>query len=95
MTAAEAAANTTTQERGLAFVAYQAQIANGFQFLQQAWANNPGFIFGKDVNPGFDPIIGQNLGQAREVAGLDPNDPTGELTIPLEFVKSHGGEILY
>jgi hypothetical protein len=44
VSAAEAASNTTQQERGLAFVAYQSQIANGFQFQQVNWVNNPGSV---------------------------------------------------
>ncbi|KAK7059634.1 DyP-type peroxidase [Favolaschia claudopus] len=36
----EAAANTTSTERGLAFVAYQSNIGNGFRFMQQTWANS-------------------------------------------------------
>ena len=31
----EQQSNTTAQERGLLFVAYQSNIANGFKFLQQ------------------------------------------------------------
>ncbi|KAJ7230326.1 hypothetical protein GGX14DRAFT_582828 [Mycena pura] len=36
----EATANTTSVERGLAFVAYQSNIGNGFRFLQQIWAGD-------------------------------------------------------
>ena len=91
MTAAEAASNTTTQERGLAFVAYQAQLSMGFHFLQQTWADNTNFPPGKTPSsPGLDPIIGQNNGQLRIAAGLDPSQPTGTLSIP-QFVVSHGG----
>ncbi|KAJ7578351.1 hypothetical protein C8J56DRAFT_898498 [Mycena floridula] len=40
-----------------ASVAYQSDITNGFRRLQTAWADTPNFVLGKDVNPGFDPII--------------------------------------
>nr|WAW38281.1 DyP-type peroxidase [Auricularia auricula-judae] len=95
VTADEASSNTTSQQRGLAFVAYQSDIAGGFEFIQTAWANTPGFVFGKDVQPGYDPIVGQNLGSARNVTGLDPNDTHKQLTLPLEFVVSRGGEYFF
>ncbi|KAJ7089327.1 hypothetical protein B0H15DRAFT_780120 [Mycena belliarum] len=40
VTTAEASSHTTNTERGLAFVAYQSSIPNGFQFIQRLWANN-------------------------------------------------------
>ncbi|KAF5374576.1 hypothetical protein D9757_010184 [Collybiopsis confluens] len=47
ITSDEAASNTSSTdaslERGLAFVAYQSNIANGFAFLQKTWASNIGF----------------------------------------------------
>ncbi|EJD48669.1 DyP-type peroxidase [Auricularia subglabra TFB-10046 SS5] len=95
VTAAEAASNTTSQARGLAFVSYQSSIAKGFEFIQKAWVNAPGFVFGKDVQPGFDPIVGQNFGGPRNVTGLDPNDTHKQLTLPLEFVVSRGGEYFF
>ncbi|KZV94529.1 fungal peroxidase [Exidia glandulosa HHB12029] len=94
VSAAEAAANATTNERGLAFVSYQSQLNKGFQFLQNTWANNPGFIFGKNVQPGQDPIIGQNSGAIRSVVGLDPANPTGALSMG-QFVVSRGGEYFF
>ncbi|KAF8144414.1 fungal peroxidase [Mycena galopus ATCC 62051] len=47
----EAFLNTTSTERGLAFVSYQSSIGNGFRFLQQTWADNANGV-------GVDPIIG-------------------------------------
>jgi Dyp-type peroxidase family len=44
VSAAERAANSTQQERGLMFVCYQTIINNQFQFVQRAWANNPIFV---------------------------------------------------
>lgn len=45
VTEAEKEAKKTIEERGLLFVAYQSNIANGFQFIQGSWANQPGFPF--------------------------------------------------
>nr|UQK85146.1 dye decolorizing peroxidase [uncultured fungus] len=84
----------TTQDRGLAFVAYQSQIAQGFQFLQHSWANTPTFVPGKNVQPGFDPIIGANAGNDRWAVGTDIANPTGNLTFPV-FIKSNGGEYFF
>ncbi|KAJ7260803.1 DyP-type peroxidase [Mycena rebaudengoi] len=94
----EASSHKTNHERGLAFVCYQSSIANGFQFLQQTWANNPNFVQGK---PGFDPIIGSNASHPREVFGLDPDDLKANLTMKGKFSKlsyfvvSKGGEYFF
>ncbi|EJD37314.1 DyP-type peroxidase [Auricularia subglabra TFB-10046 SS5] len=98
VTPEEQASGTTIHERGLAFVAYQSQLAKGFQFIQQSWANATNFPPKKTPPPeeiGFDPIIGQATGaQARLVSGLDPNDTSGSLSIP-QFVISRGGEYFF
>lgn len=44
-------------QRGLLFISYQTSIENQFEFVSQAWANNPGF---KDDDTGYDLLIGQN-----------------------------------
>jgi Dyp-type peroxidase family len=96
VSAQEAASSTTTTERGLAFVAYQSQIANGFAFLQQKWANNPNFIFNKnDTDPGFDPIIGANMGQERFMTGMDIDNFNVTINLPFDFVVSRGGSYLF
>ncbi|KAJ7832278.1 fungal peroxidase [Mycena leptocephala] len=110
VTAVETSSNKTTIERGLAFVAYQSNIANGFQFLQEFWANNQRF---RQPGVGFDPIIGAAAGAARPVNGLDPTSParsltltTGELVslicpthssnnLNADFVVSRGGEYFF
>lgn len=48
-------------KRGLVFVCYQSRIDQGFQFIQQNWANNPGFPFNSPpgIDNGLDPVIGQ------------------------------------
>ncbi|KAJ7624896.1 fungal peroxidase [Roridomyces roridus] len=88
----EAASNTTSTERGLAFVSYQSSIGNGFQFLQRFWADNTGFV---EQNTGFDPIIGANKGANRTVGGLDPTDPSRTITLITDFVVSRGGEYFF
>lgn len=43
-------------ERGLLFLAYQASIANQFEFVQQSWINNPDF---PEPGDGLDPVMSQ------------------------------------
>lgn len=42
-------------DRGLLFIAYMQSIEAKFEFLQNSWANNPGFL---QPNDGPDPVIG-------------------------------------
>jgi len=96
VTADEAASNTTSVDRGLAFVSYQSSVSNGFVFQQQNWANNVAFPFGKNVSqPGFDPIVGENGGQPRAVTGLYPDNANQSLTMPMDFVISQGGQYFF
>ncbi|KAK7059641.1 fungal peroxidase [Favolaschia claudopus] len=88
----EATSSKTKTERGLAFVAYQSNIGNGFQFLQKLWANNAGFVTG---TTGFDPIIGANQGSARDVSGLDLTNLNRTITLTTDFVVSRGGEYFF
>ncbi|KAF7365594.1 DyP-type peroxidase [Mycena venus] len=88
----EAASNTTKTERGLAFVSYQSNIANGFQFLQHLWADNARFIH---AGVGFDPIIGANQGAPRVVTGLDLMNVSRPITLTTDFVVSRGGEYFF
>ncbi|KAJ7723414.1 fungal peroxidase [Mycena metata] len=92
VTAAEAASNTTTIDRGLAFVCYQSSTAAGFQFLQNLWADNTQFVHS---GVGFDPIIGANQGAQRAVSGLDPTNPSRTITLATDFVVSRGGEYFF
>ncbi|KAF5353667.1 hypothetical protein D9758_008660 [Tetrapyrgos nigripes] len=86
-------------ERGLAFVAYQSNIAQGFEFMQEQWVNNANFIFGKPTPPGVDPIIGRVPGSAadtpRNVSGTDPLNPSKQFSLDVEFVVSRGGEYFF
>ncbi|KAH6917877.1 peroxidase TAP [Coprinopsis sp. MPI-PUGE-AT-0042] len=92
----EKASQTTQQGRGLLFVCYQSSIANGFQFIQKQWANNPDFQFREKTpeRPGLDPLIGQSPGKPRSMSGLDPNDPSKEMKFP-DFIIPRGGEYFF
>lgn len=69
---------------------------NSADDIPVAWANNPGFIFGKTKDPGFDPIVGQapNSGP-RTTSGLDPKNQDADLTLPTNWVVSKGGEYFF
>lgn len=96
VTDSEASSNTTSIDRGLAFVSYQSSINNGFVFQQVQWSNNINFPFGKNISqPGFDPIVGQNGGQDRSVSGLYPGNANEAVTLPTNFVISNGGEYFF
>ncbi|KIK54200.1 hypothetical protein GYMLUDRAFT_1024286 [Collybiopsis luxurians FD-317 M1] len=103
VTDAEAASNTSSTdpslERGLAFVAYQSSIGTGFAFLQQKWANNANdknCASSYSLPQGQDPIIGIAPEDGpRSVGGLDPLDPTRDITMNQDFVISRGGEYFF
>lgn len=61
LTAEETASRRTTEERGLLFKCYVADIADQFEFVQQAWCNEEQFAH---PDAGIDPIIGQAAGGA-------------------------------
>ncbi|KAJ7893995.1 fungal peroxidase [Mycena leptocephala] len=84
----EAASNTTSTERGLAFVS----IGAGFRFLQRTWADNANFVHS---GVGVDPIIGALAGAQRVISGLDPTDFTKQTTLTTDFVVSRGGEYFF
>lgn len=105
----EAVTRTTTLDRGLLFVCYQTSIHEQFEFVQTAWANNPGFIFNKNrpagathVDPGFDPLIGQGSpvgSRARTSDEPVANFPSGsarsKLNMPNDFVVPTGGSYMF
>ncbi|KAH8117785.1 Dyp-type peroxidase [Phellopilus nigrolimitatus] len=99
VTVEEAREKKTKLTRGLAFVCYQANLVNGFEFLQKKWANTTNFppktIDGKAFDSGFDPIIGQNSGKPRETAGLQPKNASAETTLPFDFVVAKGGAYFF
>ena len=81
-------------DRGLLFLAYQTSIVNQFEFVTQAWVNNPDF---RENEAGFDPIIGQNnkaSDRARpfKVALKKNGKPElVEVTAPQDWVIPTGG----
>ncbi|PSR77990.1 hypothetical protein PHLCEN_2v7617 [Hermanssonia centrifuga] len=92
VSSSESSSNTTTQDRGLAFVEYQSNIGNGFRFQQINWANTANFPPLKTVTPGIEPIVGQ--GSPRTAEGLDPANQSKGYTIP-QFVIPTGGEYFF
>ncbi|KAK0211981.1 Dyp peroxidase [Armillaria fumosa] len=83
-------------ERGLAFVAYQSNIAQGFHFLQQVWINNANFL---RPGTGVDPVVGSAgsnpSSRNRTITGLDPEDPGRAMTLQNDFVVPRGGEYFF
>jgi Dyp-type peroxidase family len=95
----------TETERGLMFVCYQTSIVNQFEFILQAWVNNPDFApLGN--KPGFDPLLGQfrddpllkrvvTSRAPRPVEGLAVSYPTGNrgpaALLPIDFIVPSGG----
>jgi Dyp-type peroxidase family len=55
--------------RGLYFVCLQSSIARGFEFIQQTWLANPGFL-GMHSEP--DPLLGASAGQCHFTIPADP-----------------------
>lgn len=96
----EKAQNKTEKDRGLLFVCYQSNLANGFQFLQKSWANNVDFPIQKSQQPGFDPLIGQvqdadNIG-VRTMTGADPANTAASLNLGMQtWVVTKGGEYFF
>ena len=88
----------TVHSRGLMFVCYQTSIERQFEYIQRRHADDPDFVPGKvrpggdtPVTPGFDPIIGQAVGNGpRAMDEPAPNYPIGNrrttLEMPSQFV---------
>ncbi|CAA7264490.1 unnamed protein product [Cyclocybe aegerita] len=95
VTKQEKVAKKTFHGRGLLFACYQSSLTDGFQFIQQSWANNPTFppFETTPETPGLDPIIGQ--GPNRELSGYDPNDPSKVLKLDDLWVVPRGGEYFF
>ena len=101
----ETESTATTTERGLMFVSYQTSIQDQFEFILQAWINNPDFA-PRGNQPGLDPILGQFgddpiIGRTvtqrdpRPFEGANVNYPTGNrgptLLLPRDFIVPTGG----
>ncbi|KIM34766.1 hypothetical protein M413DRAFT_450072 [Hebeloma cylindrosporum] len=93
VTREEAHTAKTQHGRGLLFACYQTSIVNGFQFLQQSWANNEKFppFTGRPEAPGLDPLIGQG---DRAMSGLDPLNEQTVIGMPA-FIIPRGGEYFF
>ncbi|KAL0576965.1 dye-decolorizing heme-containing peroxidase [Marasmius crinis-equi] len=101
VTDSEQSSGTTSEdpalERGMAFVAYQSNIEDGFVHMQIQMINNPLFPRG---NLGTDPIVGYindgtNQDTPRVIKGLDPMDWDRPLTMNKDFIVSRGGEYFF
>lgn len=97
----EALSGTTQQPRGLLFACYVTDIADQFEFVQQAWVNSADFV---QPGAGIDAIIGQRLDAAGTpdeqlpFTGGMPFDPTtGEKPqlVLGRFVHMEGGEYFF
>ncbi|PVH95313.1 Dyp-type peroxidase [Periconia macrospinosa] len=97
VTTEEKLTKTTKYERGLYFVSYQADLSNGFSFLQKSWANNTAFppLNDPSVVPGFDPIIGQALDEVRAMSGANDDATNDSLPLSRQWVQSKGGEYFF
>ncbi|KAG9006860.1 hypothetical protein FRB90_009695, partial [Tulasnella sp. 427] len=89
--------------RGLLFASYQSDLAHGFKFIQERWANNVEFprendnIIGGTKEPGYDPIIGAAKGKDRHrfVKGEDIHNIDARLELPEDFITARGGEYFW
>jgi Dyp-type peroxidase family len=78
-------------DRGLLFLAYQTSIERQFEFVTQAWVNNPNF---PDEGAGHDPILGQNKDpetREREVVLQAPAGQDASIKLPTDWVTPTGG----
>ncbi|KAA1123692.1 hypothetical protein PGTUg99_027667 [Puccinia graminis f. sp. tritici] len=89
----------TKENRGLLFVSYQSEIADGFQFVQKTWSNNPRFPAqtAANVTAGLDLLAGQTSDESPRTAqniiplGSEGNtDPNNTLTAFQPFIVPLG-----
>lgn len=91
---AKAGHSSSSHQRGLLFKCYVTSIADQFEFVQQSWADNPGF---SQPGSGIDPIIGQ-AAQPRPFLGAAPTSKNAGQKPHLafrEFVLMQGGEYFF
>src|SRR6185503_16687500 len=55
--------------RGLYFICLQSSIARGFEFIQQTWLTNPGFL---GLHRELDPIVGTSDGRYHVTIPAEP-----------------------
>jgi hypothetical protein len=82
------------QARGIHFFCVNASIRSQFEFVQQAWVNNPRF---NGLVNNRDPIGGDNDPTASAPSAMHiPGQPTGLRTAPLpRFIIVRGGAYLF
>ncbi|KAK1223999.1 dye-decolorizing heme-containing peroxidase [Marasmius sp. AFHP31] len=85
-------------ERGMAFAAYQSNLAQGFIFAQKQLVNNKNYPEG--TNTGVDAVIGSlNNGLTgdtqRTIMGMDWNNHSSPINIYKDFVVTRGGEYFF
>jgi Dyp-type peroxidase family len=79
-------------DRGLLFLAYQTSIERQFEFVTNAWVNNPNF---PDPDSGHDPILGQSQDPTTRDRTMvfQAENPVNDAKIPLptDWVIPTGG----
>jgi Dyp-type peroxidase family len=87
--------NEPVHDSGLLFMAYMASIEAQFEFTQQSWANNAGFVVGGN---GVDPVIGQTTNGTERthtyLDGFTPGAQPKQLSFD-SFVHMQGGEYFF
>ncbi len=92
--------NKPTKDVGLLFMAFNADIAQQFEFSQSTWANNPGFpkVPAGFKPPGLDLVIGQGARPNIQCPVIWGEDEVGEMKTvsPLpQAVTMKGGEYFF
>jgi hypothetical protein len=84
--------NNAPTDRGLLFLAYQTSIERQFEFVTNAWVNDPDF---PDPGSGHDPILGQSPDPStrERTMVLQAEKPANNATIklPTDWVIPTGG----
>ena len=77
-------------DRGLLFLAYQTSITRQFEFVSQAWVNNPDF---PDAGDRHDAILGQSLDPSTRDRTIVLQAPgqNSEVKLPTDWVIPTGG----
>ena len=81
---------------GLLFMAFNSEIENQFEFVQENWADNPGFPgHGDAPQPGLDPVIGQGDRPPQTWPQSWAGGETQEVPAPVQAVTMKGGEYFF